>query len=381
MNTPAKVMHVIIGLEKGGAEMMLHRLIEASLLNESKIRHAVISLTDLGYHGALLRQRGVDVYALNMSGPIGLVVGFLKLIILLTKFQPKIVQTWMVHSDLLGGLAAKVASVPYVIWGVRTTDYSVESRSTRAVRWLCAMLSSFVPDKIVCAAQASLENSAQVGYDVEKLVVIPNGFDVQRVRAHIGTGVSIRQECGLDASHVVVGCMGRYNIAKDHANFVRAAALVAANNAECRFLMVGRDLQPSNIELINLIDSTGYAERFYLLGERSDPFACLDAMDIFVLSSCTEGFPNVLGEAMVLGLPCVTTDVGDAAVLLGDAGLLVPPRDCKALADAIGSFLTMTKIERQDWGYKGQIRVVNQYSIETSTHRFNELYEKLMAKA
>lgn len=375
------ITHVIVGLNRGGAEMMLRRLVEENIFSDSHNVHSIISLTNLGLHGDFFRQQGVAVYAIGLDTPRGLLQGFFSLVLLLRKLKPDLVQTWMVHSDFLGGLAARLAGVSRVIWGVRTTDYSVESRSTRAVRWLCARLSYWVPDKIVCAAQASLQSSAHAGYDTSKLMVIPNGFDVAGLRAQAGGGAAIRQKCGFHASHVVVGCLGRYNPAKDHANFVRAAGLLAARFAECRFLMVGRDVQRSNAELMAQIQATGFADRFVLLGERDDPAACLDAMDVFALSSCTEGFPNVLGEAMAMGVPCVSTDVGDAAVLLGDAGPVVPARNAGALAEGMAHWVQKSQAERQALGRKGQERVQSQFSMDAAARRFNDLYKELMAKA
>ena len=360
--------------------MMLRRLVNTSLDLGSYYRHIVISLTDIGYHGSYLQKQGIDVYALNLRSPFDFFKSLYQLVHLLSKYKPTIVQTWMVHSDLLGGLAAKVSGVPHIIWGVRTTDFSVESRSTRVVRWLCARLSFFIPDKIVCAAQASLESSMQAGYDARKLMVIPNGFDVNVLRQQVGAGRLIRQQFGLDIDHVVVGCLGRFNPAKDHANFVQAAGLLAAKYPQCRFMMVGRDLQVDNAQLMGWIRATGFADRFVLLGERPDPAAYLAAMDVFVLSSCTEGFPNVLGEAMAMAVPCVTTDVGDAAFLIGNTGVVVPPRNPKALAQAVAGILDLSPQDRLAMGSKGQARVEREFSMTASTKRFADLYEELMAK-
>lgn len=375
-----QIVHLIVGLEKGGAEMMLRRLVEANIHAASGLRHVVVSLTDLGFHGAALRAQGAEIHALGLRGPVALLLGVFRLAVLLWRLKPGIVQTWMVHSDLLGGLAARLVGVPHVIWGVRTTDYSVESHSTRAVRWLCARLSSMVPSKIVCAAQASLLASAQAGYDSRKLMIIPNGFDVAALRAHAGAGVAIRQQCGWQPGHVVVGCLGRYNPAKDHANFVSAAALLVARHPACRFLMVGRGLTPANATLMALIQATGFADRFILLGERSDPAACLDAMDVFVLSSRTEGFPNALGEAMAMGVPCVSTDGGDAAFLLGEAGPVVPTRDPVALAQAVSHVLAMPESDRKALGAKGRLRVESEFSMAAAAQKFNNLYQVLLQR-
>lgn len=371
------IAHIIVGLNRGGAEMMLRRLIEANLSSGAKNEHCVISLTDIGFHGELLRRRGVAVYAMDLRSSLGLLHVSLRLTRLLRQLKPDVVQTWMVHSDLIGGIVARLAGVRHVIWGVRATDYSIESLSTRAVRWLCARLSSVIPSKIVSAAQASLESSLQAGYTAKKLMVIPNGFDVEELRSYVGQGAAIREQAGIQPDLLVIGCLGRYNFAKDYVNFVRAAGLLANQHPNCRFLMVGKDLTLGNAALMAHIAATGFADRFALLGERSDPAACLDAMDIFVLSSCTEGFPNVLGEAMVMGVPCASTDVGDAAMLLGDAGEMVPPRDSTALAAAVERLLVMPVAARKALGQKGFERVAQHFSITTASRRFDDLYSAL----
>jgi glycosyltransferase involved in cell wall biosynthesis len=371
-------LHVISNLDVGGAELMLKRLASDPLFRAQGLEHHIVSLRDDGVLGPALKAQGVTVYALNACHVALMPLIFFRLWSLIRRTKPDVVQTWMVHSDLLGGLAARLAGVRSVIWGVRTTDYSVESRSTRWVRWVCARLSCLVPTRIVCAAQASLLNSQAAGYDASKLMVIPNGFDVDALLASLGSGCAIRERLGLLPEQVVLGCLGRYHPAKDHANFIRAAALVAPHYPKCRFLMVGRGVDSHNTELMDLIHSTGFTERFILLGESKDPAACLDAMDVFVLSSCTEGFPNVLGEAMAMGLPCVSTDVGDAAVLMGSHEWTVPARDASALSIKLQQLLNLPKPERERLGAAARKRVLLSYSMTATSQQFLNLYQSLL---
>ncbi|MFD2452754.1 glycosyltransferase [Ideonella paludis] len=217
-----KVLHIITGLDTGGAELMLYRLTQEL----PGVQHFVISLTSMGSVADRLAKAGISVRALNLS-PVNLVRSFFRLYSSCRAINPDVVQTWMVHSDLLGGLAVRLAGVRSLVWGVRTTDYSVESHSTRLVRWLCARLSRVLPARIVCAAHASLLNSQAAGYAAAKLMVIPNGFDVARLSESLGAGEPMRQTLGLNRDACVVGCLGRYNPAKDHANFVTAAGLLA----------------------------------------------------------------------------------------------------------------------------------------------------------
>lgn len=365
-----KIVHVIVGLDRGGAEAMLRNLVLFSKAN----KHVVVSLTTKGALGDELERNGVAVFPLGGGSFLSLPLIFLRLVRIFRAESPDVVQTWMVHSDFIGGMAARVSGVPHVVWGVRTTDYSIEGRSARVLRWLCARLSPLIPSRIVSAARASAAASVEAGYCAEKIVVIPNGFDIAALEKNKGQGRLIRRRVGIKENELVIGCMGRYNPAKDHLNFIKAAGIVAAKCPTARYLMVGRGLVDSNRELIAHIEQTGFPERFFLLGERSDSFSCLDAMNIFVLSSCTEGFPNVLGEAMIMGVPCVSTDVGDAAFILGNAGELVPPRDSSALAAAVERLIEMSPSERLMVGQRGRDRVAHEFSIAQGVRKFDELY-------
>lgn len=376
-----RIVHVITGLQVGGAEHMLRRLLLAQAAADSASRTTVVSLGKFGPIGEMLRRAGIDVIALGMRTPLGAPLAVWRLRRLLLRLRPDVVQTWMVHADLLGGLAARAAGIRAVVWGIRTTDFSINPLATRAVRWLCARLSSTLPHVIVCAAEASRRAHVQAGYDASRMLVIPNGFDATAWQPQPQRGAQVRSELGLPADGVVVGCVGRFNVAKDQGTFVAAAARVAARRADCRFLLVGRGLDRGNAELMRWIEATGHAARFVLLGERTDVAACLAAMDIFVLPSRSEGFPNALGEAMAMALPCVSTDVGDAAVLLGDTGRIVPPRDPSALAEAVLALAALPSAQRGQIGQSARERVLERFSLQQACERFTALHRQVAAEA
>ena len=170
------IIHVIVGLNVGGAELMLKRLILSSLDNPN-YQHSVISLTELGVIGRQLQKEGVSVIALNMESIISLPNIFLKLRSEIKKQNPSIVQTWMYHADFLGGIAAKSLDIDNIVWGIRTTDVTLGgSKSTVALRKLCALLSYIIPKRVVCAADAGRKIHERIGYDASKMNVIHNGF-------------------------------------------------------------------------------------------------------------------------------------------------------------------------------------------------------------
>jgi len=266
-----------------------------------------------------------------------------------------------------------------VVWGVRTTDITRGgSRVTRGVRWLCARLSASVPVRIVCAAQASLRIHALLGYSAERMMVIPNGLDLDRMVATPEAVARLRADHGIAPDDLVVGMVGRFNPIKGQREFVQAAARIAVQFPDCRFVMVGRDCDRDNAKLAEWLDATGVGGRFVLLDNRSDVPVCLAAMDVFVLPSRTEGFPNVLSEAMAMARPCVSTDVGDAARVLGNCGAIVPPEDVGAISDAVLGLLESGHEKREQLGVRARERVIREYSMERCARAYLDLYDSIM---
>lgn len=373
-----KVTHVIIGLNVGGAELMLKRLIE-SHLDRPDIEHSVISLTDIGVLGEQLTKQGVAVYCLGMSSILKGPVTFFKLRKLLRTLRPDVVHTWMYHADLLGGLAARSVGLRQIVWCIRSTDISKGgSKVTLIIRKLCALLSGWLPRVIVCAADASRKVHEAVGYASSKMQVIPNGFELDKLLITSSNDTRIRDELGISKACTLVVSVGRYNPVKDHKTFIEAAGKVAAERNDVRFMLVGRDLEHSNSQLMALINATRHADAFYLLGERNDVPACLQASDIFCLHSVTEGFPNVLGEAMAVGLPCITTDVGDAAYLLDNSEWVVPAASPGKLADKLAAMLSLSAKDRELLGQTAANRIREHFTMDVISRRYFDLYTSLI---
>lgn len=374
------IVHVIIGLNVGGAELMLKRLV-LSKIHGKNYQYAVISLTDIGVVGRQLQQSGINVQALGLTGIWDAWRVFRDLLYIIKKLKPDIVQTWMYHADLIGGLAARFSGVNNIIWGVRTTDLNAAGFSgTVLVRKICSWLSRYVPRFIVCAAEESRKVHESVGYDDSRMVVIPNGFDLDRFVHLPKQRTTLRKQLRFEEEFLLVGYVGRFHAVKDQANFVRASGIVASMFPNVRFMMVGRELDLTNVQLRNWIEETRYADRFVLMGERSDIPECLASMDLFCLSSRTEGFPNAVGEAMAMCLPCVVTDVGDAAMMVGDAGVVVPKEDSTALADGLCRLLALTTEQRSQLGQKARARIHNEFSMDRASERFAALYTQMIRK-
>jgi glycosyltransferase involved in cell wall biosynthesis len=230
-----------------------------------------------------------------------------------------------------------------------------------------------MPRAVVCVAEAARASHAGFGYSPAKLRVIPNGYlDIPQASPEAKRNV--RRELGVPDDAIVVGSVGRFNEYKDHENFVQAMGQVASSVHDAVFLMVGRNVDHANCQLQRWIAQTQSPGQFILLGERSDVARCFAAMDIFCLHSRSEGFPNVLAEAMLAGLPAVATDVGDARLLSAGAVSLVPPQNPFALAEATLALIHTPQAEREAIGKAARERIRTAYSLAAIGEQYLELY-------
>lgn len=369
-----KIVHIIIGLNMNGAELMLKRLVLNSQQNE-EFQHSVVSLTDIGVIGIELKNKGIPIYTLDMTSILSISRTFMRLRSLLKDIRPDVVQTWMYHADFLGGLAAKSVGVKNIIWGIRTTDVSQgASKLTVHLSKLCAKLSYYIPDTIVCAAHISKDYHVGIGYDESKMIVIPNGFDLEALTATDEDGLVIRQQNNLSADDIVIGSIGRFNPVKNQKLFVEVASLLVKKYPELKFMMVGTGNTVENKVLMDWIDSYGLRSNFRLLGQREDVPKCLKAINIFCLHSKTEGFPNVVGEAVLSGVTCAAVNVGDVRVLL-DGGSIAQSNDRFGLSSLISAYLSDSNYKLLEKSKSNRNNIVDNYSISMISRKFHYIYE------
>lgn len=370
-----KIFHIITGLNNGGAEASLFRLIT----NEAKNTHIVISMMDQGKYGKPLQEQGIIVHCLNM--PCGKInyQGLRKFWKLLKAIKPDVVQTWMYHADLIGGIVAKLQAIPCV-WSLRNSDLSPQktSLSTRAVARLCALLSPILPAKIISCAQQAATIHQKLGYKKNKFIIIPNGYNFDQFRVKKADINTLSTSLNLPDTFPILGLVARFDPQKDHHNLIQALKIVHVQNVPFHCLLVGKDISPNNQELFSWIEQAGLIERISLLEQRDDIPLIMHRLDIHISSSYGEAFPNVLAEAMACGTPCVTTNVGDAALIVGDTGWVVPPSNSQALANAILVALKEKEENPSAWQARKQAarqHIVDNFSIERMVAAYNQVWQ------
>jgi len=372
-----KIIHVITGLNVGGAEIMLYRLLSHSDRNAFDIE--IISLTNIGPIGEKILSLGIPVRELGMKRGSKNPMAVLRLSKWIKKSNPDIVVTWMYHANLLGSIAAKLAGKIPSVWGIHHTnlDPKQDKPSTILTAKLGAMLSGCLPKQIIYCSESSKRIHESIGYKKGKGVVIPNGFDLDMFKPDPEARSMIRQELGIDENIPLIGLIGRFHPQKDHKNFIQAASLLCKINSNVRFLLCGDGIDWNNQELIGWINDGEIRDRIFLLGQRDDIPSVINVLDIHTLSAAFgEAFPLVVGEAMACGVPNVVTDVGDAASLIGSTGPVVPIKNPQVLCEAWDQILHMNHEQRTARGRLARERIREHFGL----HKIVTLYEQQFTK-
>ncbi len=280
-----------------------------------------------------------------------------------------IVYSFLSGPNVVALLARTLRTRPRIIWGVRASplDYS---HYEQTVRWVerAERLLSPLTDRIVVNSRAGLKDWLKSGYPEAKLTHIPNGIDTQRFIPDPNAYDSVRQEIGVPVSTPLIGLVGRSDPRKDHKTFLEGAAALRRRIPETHFLCIGRTAahrEPYAQELRLYESQFGLTPFVHWLGDRTDVPRLMASLNVLTSSSAFgEGFPNVVAEGMACGAPCVVTDVGDSAYIVGDTGTILPPRDPEALADGWAKILALPRDRQREMGKRARARVEQFFSVD-----------------
>ena len=370
-----RVLHIITGLDDGGAEAVLFRLCKL----DKKYQHIVISLQAKQKYESLLKKLNISVHTLNFSNSSINFFGLFKLFKLIRQIKPDVVQTWMPHADLIGGVLARIAGVKKIFWGVHHANL-IKGKINRLVIMIVrlnALLSNLVPTKIIYCAEKSREVQESIGFKKSKGVVVHNGYDTNSFFQDSSLDHIIRNELGIPDETFLIGHVGNYHPLKDQETLIKSLRYLDQKSINFNAILVGNKLEPSNKNLVTLINENGLTERIHLLGIRNDITTIMNGIDIFMLSSISEAFPNVLNEAMLCGTPCLTTDVGDSGFIVGNTGWIVQPKDSKAMADACVHALNEKEQDSENWKKRKEAcreRIIENFSFEKMINKYKDIW-------
>jgi len=370
-----KIVHIITGLGDGGAEHVLFKVCKYDIAN----KHLVISLKGPGKYYSLLNKLGIKVYCLNIS--FFSIHKFFFLIKLLRSLKPDIVQTWLVHADFLGSIAARLAGINNILWNVRYSNIEIGKAklTTILIIKILSKLSYLIPKFILIVSRKAKKIYEIVGYNKNIFKFIPNGFDLSILKINKLQKINFRKKNKIKKNITLIGNVARYDPQKDHLNLLNALSLIRKKNINFFCVLVGSNVNQNNTDLIFEIKKLKLSNHVKLLGQSDNISEVMNGLDIHVLSSSYgEGFPNVVAEAMGCGTPCIVTDVGDSALIVGKTGWVVPPKNSIKLAKAIEKALNEKNTNK--WNKrcnKARLRVKKNYNISRMVKLYNKVWSKV----
>ena len=370
-----KVVHIITGLGDGGAEHILFKVCKYDIAN----KHIVISLTGPGKYFSLLSKLGIKVYCLNIR--FFSIHKFIFLIKLLRSLKPDIVQTWLVHADFLGSMAARLAGINNILWNVRYSNIEIGKAklTTILIIKILSILSYVIPKFIVIVSKKAKKIYEIAGYNKRLFKFIPNGYDLSILKINKLQKTNFRKKIKIKKNVPLIGNVARYDPQKDHLNLLNALSLIKEKNINFFCVFVGFNINQNNIDLISEIKRLKLYDHVKLLGQTDNVSQVMNGLDIHVLSSSYgEGFPNVVAESMACGTPCIVTDVGDSAFIVGKTGWVVPPKNSIKLAKAIEKALSEKgTIKWNKRCIKARLRVKEKFSIGKMIKLYNKVWNKV----
>jgi len=362
-NRSVTVMHVITDLDVGGAERMLVSYLTAE--REAAPNSFVVSLISGGYFVKWLRRSGLSVHEMNMGRAIVNLLSLFRVVLLIRRKKPDVIQSWMYHADLVATLALLLSGrkrQTRLYWGVRCSDMDTRKYriTLRFAIWACSWL-SWIPDGIIANSFAGMNVHKKLGYNAENFFVIPNGVDADRFAPNAALRTEVRRELDIPDDVFAIAMVARRDPMKDHETFVSAIDLVPGTIG----VLPGKGTE-------ELPDQPNLRR----LGVREDIERIYAGCDVVCLSSAFgEGFPNVLVEGMATGLAPIATDVGDCARIVGDLGEIVPPRNVDAFAEALQNLIGLGREKIVEKGKAARRRIQVEYALEHAVDTFDNVYK------
>jgi glycosyltransferase involved in cell wall biosynthesis len=376
-----KVLHCITGLSGDGAQRMLLRLVTG--LRDEKIESEVVNL---GPHAPLVQEfekQGIAVRSLGLSAnPADAVAGAYRVGRIIDELRPDVIQSWMYHANTLALLGRYFSNhKPPLAWNIRRglDDFSERSFKTRAVIRVNAFTSRLPHRIIYCSGDNRAQHEA-FGFNPEGGCVVENGFDTAHFSPSAFKRTETRRAWSISDDEIVVGNVGRFDVAKGHSYLLRAFAETVKKVPKARLVLIGRGVEGANQSITQTVQELGIEDRVVLLGERDSLEAVYPAFDLYCSASLNEGFPNAISEAMACAVPCVVTDTGASRELVDGIGRVVPSRTPGELAASLVELASMAESARQKLGIRLRERIDRRYSLGSVVRRYGEVYRAVVGK-
>ncbi|TWT27774.1 glycosyltransferase [Planomicrobium sp. CPCC 101110] len=367
-----KILHLIPSLTSGGAEAMLTKLITNN--KDPNATMVVVTLLNANYFYDAIANTGTKVYRLNIDQGRLSSLRIFELFKIIKREKPDVIQTWMYHCDLFGILLKMVFPKVKLVWNIRHSHLvkGADKGTTILVARILSLL-SFMPDKIICGSTAAQQYHTELGYRKNKTLVIPNGFDTDIFAPNNQVKNDIKRELKIPEDHLVIGHVGRAKKIKNQIDLIKAFAEISKVHKNVTLVLLGKGM----VEEYKTHELIVNNPNIRLLEETPNVARYLKAFDLFVLPSLSEGFPNVIGEAMASGVACISTEVGDSPQIIGNYEFIAKRNSLDDLREKINYWLELEEEKKEELKVSSRKRILELYSIEKIVQLYVSLYRKV----
>lgn len=368
-----KVLHIITGLRLGGAEGVLFNLVSNDKIN----KHYIISLTNKSYYSEFFFKIGIDVHHFNFFDRSRLIKNFMNLVTVIRDISPTHIQTWMYHANFFSILLKPFfINLPF-FWNLRGThSFTSLNFSINFIQVVLSLFSSIVPKKIICCSESVKINHMRY-FNISKLVVVNNGFDTIRLNSSEHERVALRNSLNLSNDSILFGMACRYHPQKDFYTLFESLNLIKTRGFEFKIILVGSNLNWDNLELVNIIKFYNLENFVLLNGISNNINEFYGVIDFYFMTSFYgEGFPNVIAEAMACGIPCISTNIGEASKIINSLGSIVEPQRPDLFAAEVIKFLKIMEDKSSFGELKNKCRefIESNYGLSKMISNYNNVW-------
>lgn len=363
-----KILHIISGLRQGGAESVLYHLLKNI---DDRKQHVVVSLSMPDYFFGKIQMLNVNIYQMDFRDKF--LGEALRLRDIIRSEKPDVIHTWMYHANIIGGVLGRMCGIKNTVWGVHHANPKSFNRLTMTyvVVLLNKIFSYWLPRNILYPGRTCAKLHEEFGFDKSKSIIVHNGFDIGNNGDSSGYSSDDRSVNGFRIIYV-----GRWNPIKDHRTLLEAANIVIEKYPNVNVAMYGDQIDSANNALIKLLSNyPKLVPHIKLHGVTDDINRAYRNSDLLVLSSLEESFSNVICEAMASGVPCVSTDVGEARNIIKDSGWIVPVGNPTLLAKAMLEFLHENEDSRHARSERAKQIIANHYSLSHMVSMYRSLWQ------
>ncbi len=376
-----KIIHIINSLKKGGAEGNLYRLTKFHKKKYQKgINIIIVTLIDNGFYENDLKKDGIKVFSLGFrkkNNYIELIKKILKFREFIKREKPDIIQSWMYHSNFLTIFIPRIFS-NNIFWNIRHSvlNFKMSKKTTILVSIFCAIFSRYFPKKIIYCSEKSIEfHQNKHFYNRKKTILIENGFSEKTFFSSNHERLNFRKKRNLKKTDIVLGFAGRYTKEKNIKSLLLGFAKFIKNNKNVHLCMVGKNINIWNEELMSYLNNYNIKEKVHLLNEQKNLLKFYNGIDLLLLVSHSESFPNVVAESMLCSTPVLSSDAGCAKKIINNTGFIINKNDYLSIIIRLKKAINLITKKKKKWTFlkkKAREKIQKNFSIKKMSNKYSE---------